>query len=485
MANKSRRRSLKRTKSVALGSCLLVLLWLPFILAAQTYDVVLQGGRVIDPESGLDAVRSVGISEQKIAAISTRALSGKVEVDARGLVIAPGFIDLHSHGQTPENYRYKAMDGVTTALELERGAAPVSAWYAAREGKTLINFGASAGVIPARMAVMGDTGTSAPRDAALTRLATPGERRAVEDSVKKGMDEGGLGIGLHIEFAPMMTAEETLGIFELAAKWKRPIFVHLRRPGRKAMESLQEVISDAFVTGASVQVVHLAATAGKNASDVFRFVDMARARGLDITMETYPYIAGGAPIASAMFDPGWQENRGITYSDLTMVGTAERLTPESFEHYRREGGNVIMFLITEDMLRTALAKPEMMIASDGNITDGQGHPRGAGTFARLLGKYVREDRALTLMDAIRKSTLMPTQRLESMSPQMRLKGRLKVGADADISVFDANRVIDKATFENPAQYSEGFRYVLVGGTFVVRDGRLEAGVAPGQAIRAQ
>jgi N-acyl-D-aspartate/D-glutamate deacylase len=462
-----------------------LLLLLPSVLAAQTFDIVLQRGRVMDPESGLDAVRSVGINGKKIVAVSTGPLRGKVEIDASGLVVAPGFIDLHSHGQTPENYRYKAMDGVTMALELEMGASHVREWYAVRDGKSLIHFGTSAGVVPARMAVMKDTGTDAPRDAALNRVASAEERKAIEDAVRRGLDEGGLGVGLHAENAPLMTREETLSQFELAARWKRPIFVHLRRPGSKAIESLQEVISDAFVTGASVQVVHIAATAGKRSAEVFRFVDMARARGLDITMETYPYIAGAGFIESGMFDPGWQENRGITYSDLMWLPTGERLTEESFERYRKQGGLVVMFIVTEDMIRSALANPHMMIASDGQITNGHGHPRGAGTYSRVLGKYVREDAALTLMDAIRKSSLMPAQRLESMSSEMRHKGRIKVGADADISVFDPNHVIDKATFENPAQYSEGFRYVLVEGTFVVRDGKLQEGVAPGRAILAR
>jgi dihydroorotase len=139
---------------------------------------------------------------------------------------------------------------------------------------------------------------------------------------------------------------------------------------------------------------------------------------------------------------------------------------------------------TEEMARLAIANPIVMIASDGNIEDGLGHPRGAGTYARILGKYIREENAITLMDAVRKSSLMPAQRLEKMCPEMRQKGRLRVGADADISVFDPARVIDRATFENPARYSDGFRYVLVGGTLVVRDGRLQAGVAPGDAIRA-
>src|SRR5713101_2198363 len=176
------------------------LLLLPSLLAAQTYDIVLQRGRVMDPESGFDAVRSVGVNGTKIVAISTRALRGKVEVDAAGLVIAPGFIDLHQHSQTPQAYRFKAMDGVTTALELEVGASPVSEWYAARQGKSLIHFGASSGHIPARMAIMHDTGGLLPRDAAMNRPATVEEQKAIESAVQKGLVEGGLGMGMGITY---------------------------------------------------------------------------------------------------------------------------------------------------------------------------------------------------------------------------------------------------------------------------------------------
>src|SRR5665213_2264 len=145
-------------------------------LGAQTYDIVLANGRVMDPESGLDAVRNVGIRGHSIAAISERPLQGRTTIDAKGLVIAPGFIDLHSHGQDDENYRYKARDGVTTALELEVGVSPVAPWYAAREGKALINFGATAGHIPARMKVMHDQGTFLPHDEAAHRAATLAEQ---------------------------------------------------------------------------------------------------------------------------------------------------------------------------------------------------------------------------------------------------------------------------------------------------------------------
>src|SRR5690349_17371292 len=166
------------------------------------YDIVLAGGRVMDPESGLDDVRNVGIRGGKIAAVSTAQLRGRMVVDVKGLVVAPGFIDLHSHGQDDENYRYKARDGVTTALEMEVGASPVAAWYAQREGRTLINFGATVGHIPAKMAVMKDTGAFLPRDNATNRRATSEEVRQVADLIKRGLDEGALGIGFGINYVP-------------------------------------------------------------------------------------------------------------------------------------------------------------------------------------------------------------------------------------------------------------------------------------------
>ncbi len=456
-----------------------LLLWLlPSILAAQTYDIVLQRGRVMDPESGLDAVRNVGITGNKIAAISESPLKGKVEIDASGLVIAPGFIDLHQHGHTPEAYGYKAMDGVTTALELEVGVSPVSEWYAAREGKSVINFGASSGHIAARMAVMKDTGDFLPRDAAMNRLATPEEQKAIESVVEKGMDEGALGLGMGITYTPTATPDEILNLFYLAAKFKRPVFVHIR--AGNVIASLQEVIADAAASGAPLHVVHINSMATSKTAEALRMIGGVRQRGLDVTTEAYPYIASATRIESAAFSD-WESQPASYFATLLWPPTGERLTRESFIRYRQQGGTVVRFGNTEEMVRLTVASPFVMVASDGSLD----HPRGQGTYSRILGHYVREEKALSLMDAIRKSSLMPAQRLEAMSPQMRQKGRVKVGSDADISVFDPATVIDKSTFQNPRQYSDGFRYVLVGGAFVVRDGKLQSGVYPGQAIHAR
>jgi N-acyl-D-aspartate/D-glutamate deacylase len=477
----------QRMVMLAVAICWSVLASAP-VTRAQTYDVVIKNGRVLDPESGLDGVRNVGIVGNRIAAISTTPLTGKNLVDATGLVVAPGFIDLHSHGQDPENYRFKAMDGVTTALELEVGVWPVREWYAAREGKALINFGASSGHIPARMSVMKDSGTFLPRDHAMTESATPSQQSQILADVEEGMKHGGLGIGMGLAYTPKVTPAEALNLFYLAAKWKRPVFVHMRYPGALTpgvVDSIQEMIADAAITGASVHIVHINSMANAKTPEALRMIEGARSHGLDITTEAYPYIAGATQLESSVFNPGWQEQLGITYSDLMWVATGERLTEESFNRYRKQGGSVILFTNTDEMVRVAMSDPIVMIASDGRLSNGAGHPRSAGTYARLLGVCVREQKALTLMEAVRRASLAPAQRLEAFAPQMKNKGRLKVGADADIDIFDPAQVIDKATYQKPAQYSYGFRYVLVGGTFVVRDGKLDETALPGKGILAQ
>jgi N-acyl-D-aspartate/D-glutamate deacylase len=460
----------------------------PLRAKAQTYDIVISNGRVLDPESGLDGIRNIGITGNRIAAITTSTLKGKTLVDATGLAVAPGFIDLHSHGQDEENYRFKAMDGVTTALELEVGVWPVREWYAAREGKALINFGASSGHIPARISVMKDSGTFLPRDAAVTGAATPLQQSEILADLDEGMKQGALGLGMGLAYTPKVSPEEALNLFYLAAKWKRPVFVHMRYPGSLTpgvVDSLQEMIADATITGASLHIVHINSMAGSKTPEALKMIEGARAHGLDITTEAYPYTAGYTNLESGVFDPGWQKQLNITYSDLMWVATGERLTEESFNRYRKQGGPVIIFSNTEEMVRVAMSDPQVMIASDGLLVHGAGHPRSAGNYAHLLGVCVRQQNILTLMEAVRRASLAPAQRLEAFTPEMKNKGRLKVGADADLDVFDPAQVIDKSTYQQPAQYSYGFRYVLVGGKFVVLDGKLNETELPGQAIRAQ
>jgi N-acyl-D-aspartate/D-glutamate deacylase len=457
--------------------------------AAETYDLVIANGRVMDPESALDAVRNVGIRGGKIAAISSGPLEGKQTVDAKGLVVAPGFIDLHEHGQEPRNYEFQAHDGVTTSLELEVGTADVDQWYTRREGKSLINFGVSIGHIPVRMKVMKDAGTFLPVGDAAHREATAAELQQVDNDIERGLERGALAVGMGINYTAAGTHDEIVDVFRLAAKHSASVHVHLRHAGLQepttGLVGIEEVIAAAAATGAPLHVVHITSMGLKNTPLLIAMVKGAREHGLDVTTECYPYTAGSTQLESAIFDPGWQDRQGITYKDIQWTKTGERLTAETFEKYRKEGGTVVIFSIPEEAARTAVADPMVVIASDGMpLTGAKVHPRGQGTFSRVLGHYVRDEKALDLMTALRKMTLMPAQRLQKRAPMFKGKGRIRVGADADITVFDANRVIDKATYENPLQYSEGIQFVLVNGIPVVKDGQLVEAVFPGRAARA-
>jgi dihydroorotase len=457
--------------------------------ANQDYDVVIVNGRVMDPETGLNAPRNVGISGGKITAISGAAITGKTTINAKGLVIAPGFIDLHEHGQEPRNYQFQAHDGVTTSLELEVGTDDVSKWYAAREGKSLINFGVSIGHIPVRMKVMHDPGTFLPSGDAARRAATPEELDQIRTEMEQGFREGALAEGMGINYTAAASHQEIVEMFKIAAKYGASVHVHLRYAGIKepttGLAALEEALAVAASTGAPLHVVHITSMGLKDTSQLIAMVDGARRHGLDVTMECYPYTAASTELESTIFDPGWQESMAITYKDLQWAATGERLTAETFEKYRKQGGAVVIYSIPEEVAREAVAKPNIMIASDGMpLTGAKVHPRGQGTFSRVLGHYVREEKALDLMTALRKMTLMPAQRLEKRAPVFKNKGRIRVGADADITVFDPDRVVDKATYEEPLQYSEGIEFVLVNGVPVLKDGHLIDGVFPGRAARA-
>ena len=351
-----------------------------------------------------------------------------------------------------------------------------------------MNFGATIGHIPIRIDVMHDPGQFLPSGDAAHRPATDAEVAIFKSRIDEGLKRGALGVGFGINYTAAASRWEILEMFRAAAKRSAPCFVHLRYAGLKEPESavnaLEEVISATTLTGAPLHVVHVTSIGLRGTPQLLAMISEARDHGLDITTECYPYTATQTQIESAIYDEGWKQALGIDYKDLQWVETGERLTKESFERYRKQGGAVIGHSIPEEVVRTAVASPLTMIASDGGLQRGKGHPRGAGSFARVLGRFVREQNALTLMSALRKMTFMPAQRLEQRAPMMKDKGRIRVGGDADITVFDPVRVIDKSTYEHPAEYSEGMRHVLVNGVFVVKDGQLQSGVSPGRAVRA-
>ncbi|MBK5291415.1 MAG: amidohydrolase family protein, partial [Acidobacteriia bacterium] len=468
----------------------LLLILCVLLCHAQTYDTVIAGGRVMDPESGLDAVRFVGISDGKVRVVSQAPLSGRITLQAQGLVVAPGFIDLHWHGKEPAMGRYQVMDGVTSALELEIGVAGIDEWYAARAGKSIVNHGASIGHPPIRMALMKDPGAFLPAGAAAHRAATDAEIEEMKKRIEEGLRRGAPAVGFGIAYTQAASYWEILEMFRAAAKFKASAHVHIRGASSVAGASadreqgLSEVIAAAAITGAPLHVVHINSSGQQSAGRMLHIISEARLRGIDVTTEAYPYAAGATRIESALFD-AWMDRLPSDYQMLQWGATGERLTRESFLKYRRLGGTVIMHTNTEERVRMAILSPLTIIASDGyDFLEGSGHPRSSGTYSRVLARYVREEGALPLMDALKKMTLMPAQRLAVRVPAMRDKGRIRAGADADLTIFDPARIRDQSTYEKPDAMSAGVVHVLVNGTAVVRDGKLLEGIYPGKAIRA-
>jgi N-acyl-D-aspartate/D-glutamate deacylase len=443
----------------------------------QTFDLVIAGGRVVDPESGLDAVRHVGITGNRIAAIATTALAGKQTIDAAGRVVSPGFIDLHAHGQNAEGYRFQVLDGVTSSFELEVGAADIDGWYAKRAPAQLINHGVSVGHIQVRMAVMNDPGTFLPTGSGAHGQATPADVNAMAAGLDAGLRRGAVAVGAGFPYTPAATREELVEIFRVASRHGAAVHVHTRR----GVVGLTEVLSLAAEGRASLHVVHLNSAGRDETPRMLELIARARSEGRDVTTEAYPYTAGMTEIRSANLDE--YEKPDANLSVLEWPRTGERLTRESFSKYRREGGPVVLHTNTEPMVAVAINSPLTMIASDSYWENGTGHPRTTGTYSRVLGRYVREAKGLTLVDALRKMTLMPAQRLEPRVAAMRNKGRLKVGADADITVFDAARVLDQSTYREPSRPPVGISHVIVNGVPVVVDGRILDGVTPGRALR--
>ena len=455
----------------------------------KNYDIVISGGRIIDPDSGMDSVGNLAISNGKIAEISLSELSAEETINAAGNVVCPGFIDLHCHPQDTEIFEVQARDGVTTTLELEVGTGDISEFYSRWKGNAAVNYGASIGHIPVRMKVMDDPGTFLPSGDAGRREATDREIQEMKTLIRKGLDLGALAVGFGLDYTRGATRWEVIEMFKVAAEYGASCHVHLRGKGHKepsnSIEALEEVLAVAVVTGAPLHVVHLNSTGMRAVPQLLEMISGARERGLDVTTECYPYTAGMTKIESALFDEGWQDHYGIDYEQLMRPDTGEYLNSNSFAKYREEGGWVIAFSTPEVSMSAAVQSPLTMIATDSIIENGKGHPRTAGSYTKVLGDYVRAKGELELSEAISKMTIMPAKRLENRAPAFRQKGRVKVGADADIAVFNPDTVIDQSTYTDPTKPPIGMNHVIVNGVPVVVNGRLEPGAYPGKGIYAK
>jgi N-acyl-D-glutamate deacylase len=490
--------------------------------AGPAFDLVIANGRVVDPETGLDAVRSIGIRAGRIAAISRTPLRGRSTLEAAGLVVAPGFIDLHAHGKDLAAARMQAFDGVTTALELEAGALPVGVAYdqIGKEGRP-INYGFSASWLFARIAEkegMEPSGDLAFFQKAQARkgwqhtIATPEETSRILARIERGLAEGALGIGVLAGYAPGHGRKEAFAVAQLAARHGVPTFTHARYGSviepNSSFEGLAEIVSLAAATGAHMHINHLNSIATRDIGRIAEMLKGAAARGLRVTTEAYPYGAGSTVVGAELFRGNWRERMGgAVAGDLELAGKpfddatlaeAQEKTPGAWivAHFMRPDRSPA----DQAFLDESVLMPGGAIASDampwttatgspiqGDLwplpADAIAHPRSAGTFTRFLRDYVRERLKVTLREGLSRTSLIPARILEESVPQMKAKGRVQVGKDADLVVFDLATVSDRATFAQPGQTAVGMRHVVVNGTPVIRDGELVREAKPGRPIR--
>ena len=486
----------------------------------MSHELVLAGGRVVDPGAGLDRVLDVGIDGTSVTAVGEH-LEGSTAVDVSGLVVAPGFVDLHSHAQTLPGRRLQACDGVTTALDLEAGRAPVELAYAREETRgSPINYGFSASWAAARMHVLADGRLDGGALAVFgglagtewQRAATAAEVARILDQLSTDLAAGAIGIGVLIGYTPGVDPAEYLAVAELAAAAGVPTFTHSRDivefdPDTR-IDGAEEVVRAAGTTGAHMHYCHVNSQSGRHIDRVLALVGRCQAEGARVTTEAYPYGSGSTVIGAAFLAPEQLRARFRDPTAITYLPTGEKVADDARLRELRAtdpSGLVVAEFLDESepadaaLLRRSLAFPDAIVASDAMPplwTDTAGmdltawplppqvatHPRTAGTFGRALRLW-REEGA-PLLEAVRRATLLPAEVLEGVVPAMRRKGRVQARADADLVVFDEARVTDQATYLSPTRPSSGIAHVLVGGTFVVRGGELVADAFPGRPVRA-
>lgn len=484
------------------------------------HDLVIAGGRVIDPETGHDAVADVGIVGGRIAEIAVGPLRGRSVISAAGKVVAPGHIDLHSHSHTLAGHRLQACDGVTTVLELEAGLSSVERAYARADAEgRLLNYGFSASWAASRMEVVAgfevdsmEETSARLGDAPWQVPASAAQLAALGDRVERDLAAGALGIGMLVGYAPEVDPAEYVAMAALAARVGAPTYTHARdlvehnRDVR--IDGAEEIVRAAAETGCHMHYCHVNSTSRHHVDRVLVLVERVRAEGSRVSTEAYPYGAGMTAIGAVFLAPERLAGMGLTARDIVHAGSGERMRDDdrlrevrtaepgagAFVHFLDEGRAADQAVLDRAFLEpgTAVGSDAMPVLWDGPASDLDAwplpegaitHPRTAGSFSRVLRRHVREVGALGLSEALARCSLEAARILEDSVPAMRRKGRVQVGCDADLIVFDPETVSDRATYAHSTLPSTGYSHVLVGGVPVVAEGVLRLDARPGRAVR--
>ncbi len=509
------------------ASIFLLLLIAPALFGAQSpdYDLIIRGGRIIDGAGNPWYRADLAIRGDRIAAIGELAgARARRVIDAKGMIVAPGFIDIHTHARrgifevpTAENY---VRQGVTTVIEGNDGNSPLPLkpfFERLAASRMSVNFGSFVGHGTIRAQIIGR----------VNRKATPDEIEKMKEQVRIAMEQGALGLSTGLFYVPgnYATTEEVIELAKVAGRMGGIHISHMRDEASDILKSVAETIAIGEQGGLPTQITHHKIIGRNNwgrSAETLRMIAEARARGVDVSLDQYPYTAsstglvalfpqwaqegGQAEIIKRLSDPiirarlkaeivenikldrgggdpknvfiarcAWDESlEGKNLAEITRKfgrsDSIEDAAETAMEMIARGGAQAVFHAINEEDVIRIMKDPLTMIGSDGEIplfNRGAPHPRSYGTFARVLGLYVREKRVITLEEAIRKMSSLPAQRLGLSD-----RGLLRPDMKADLSIFDPDRVRDLATFERPHQYAEGFGYVIVNGTVVFEEGKM-------------
>jgi len=502
---------------------------LSFSAAAETYDVVINNGRVMDPETNFDGVRNVGVKDGKIVVITKDAIKGKQVIDAKNHVVAPGFIEGHQHATDPFSRKVNLRDGLTTMMDFEAGAGDIAKWYADAEGKTQSNYGMVVLATLARVSVLdgpeiaalgNDMGglfahtVGAAAKKAQKEGRKPGwsstlpnkeEMTQIMSYIDEGLRQGALGVGVPVGYMTTgVTQYELYKYQELASKYDRVTNGHVRfagiRPPTEGQLGIQEMLANAMVLDAPFMASHL--NSNMDWEYTIPMINDAREkRGAKVWGEVYPYAAGSTIASTDILTESSMAQMGITYSNVANLdGT--RWDKAMYEDVRKNdpGRAIVIYNNPPEDIAKWMAQPGVVIVSDGmaivdekleyypwdSAYEGKSvHPRSAGTRAKVL-RMVREDKNMPLMEAISKMSYLHAKYFDELAgiPQFKTKGRMQEGMDADIVVFNPDTVRDNSTYEPGmgAIPTTGMPYVLVNGTVVVKDSVVQK-VFPGKPIR--
>ncbi len=500
-----------------------LLLLLSFSASAQTYDVVIQNGKIVDGTGNGWFYGDVGIRGDKISYIGKiNASEGAKVIDAKGLVVAPGFIDVHTHIEgderetpTADNFIH---DGVTTVVTGNCGGSNVDIgdyFHRLDSIKTSVNVASLIGHNSVRRKVMGEE----------DRKPTVEEQQKMEALIEEAMKQGAVGFSTGLIYVPgtYSAKQEVIDLAKAAAKYNGVYASHIRDEGDHVLDAIEEAVNIGRQAKMPVEISHFKVTYKPNwgrSVQTLDAIDKARKEGIDVTVDQYPYVASSTSLDTTLptwafsggrdsllyrlADPVIREKikkemlstlkkkqlknysyaviarfaedstlNGLSISEANQVrGRKEKASEEVetiFSLVSTGRVQMVFFSMSEEDLRRIMQYPFNMAASDAGIIrygSGMPHPRGYGTNARILGMYVRDLQVIRLEEAIRRMTSLPAQKF-----QLQGRGLLREGMAADIVVFDANTVSDKATFENPHAYSTGFEYVIVNGELVIESGK--------------